>query len=116
MIDKFQGEYRFLSNFWPAKVILDGGPYFSVEHAYQAAKTINSMERRQIQAMVKPGDAKKSGKKVTQREDWGEIKIITMRFLLNQKFANAELRLKLLQTDGQELVEGNHWGDVFWGK
>ena len=37
-IKGFFGEYRFLSNFEPAKVELEGTTYSSVEKAYQAAK------------------------------------------------------------------------------
>lgn len=44
-IDSFNGKYRFLSNFYPVKVKLDGVTYDSVEHAYQAAKTIDKEER-----------------------------------------------------------------------
>ena len=40
VIDSFQGEYRFLSNFWPCVVEYEGTEYPSVENAYQAAKTI----------------------------------------------------------------------------
>ena len=39
VIDRFDGEYRFLSNFWYARVSLDGVVYPYVENAYQAAKT-----------------------------------------------------------------------------
>ena len=28
---------------------------------------------------------------------------------------NPELGNKLLETGNQELVEGNTWGDIFWG-
>ena len=45
-IGEFQGEYRFLSNFWPAPVEFEGITYPSVEHAYQSAKTMDMAERR----------------------------------------------------------------------
>jgi predicted NAD-dependent protein-ADP-ribosyltransferase YbiA (DUF1768 family) len=38
-----------------------------------------------------------------------------MRDLLRQKFAHPELRRLLLATGDAELVEGNTWGDRFWG-
>ena len=40
-IDSFTGDYHFLSNFAASKVELDGVEYKSVEHGYQAAKTLN---------------------------------------------------------------------------
>lgn len=39
IIAKFEGNYRFLSNFSPCFVKLDGVTYPSIENAYQAAKT-----------------------------------------------------------------------------
>lgn len=36
-ITGFFGEYRYMSNFWYAKVRLDSTIYPTVEHAYQAA-------------------------------------------------------------------------------
>jgi predicted NAD-dependent protein-ADP-ribosyltransferase YbiA (DUF1768 family) len=45
-ISSFTGEYRFLSNFYPCVVHLDEEVYPSVEHAYQAAKTVNPEERK----------------------------------------------------------------------
>lgn len=48
MINSFMGKYRFLSNFWPCKVIFNGLEYPSTEHAYQAAKTLNPEERYEI--------------------------------------------------------------------
>jgi len=34
---------------------------------------------------------------------------------LTQKFFDADLRAKLLATGNEELIEGNTWGDTFWG-
>ena len=38
-----------------------------------------------------------------------------MRDLLRQKFAREPLRSQLLATGEAKLIEGNHWGDTFWG-
>ena len=38
-----------------------------------------------------------------------------MRSILEAKFAVPELRDALLATGDAELVEGNTWGDVYWG-
>jgi predicted NAD-dependent protein-ADP-ribosyltransferase YbiA (DUF1768 family) len=35
--------------------------------------------------------------------------------LLRQKFSQPDLRKKLLDTDENELIEGNPWGDKVWG-
>jgi N-glycosidase YbiA len=115
MIKEFQGEHRFLSNFWPAAVELDGVEYPSVEHAYQAAKTLDADHREKIAALPTPGAAKREGKKAVIREDWDDVKIPTMLSLLRQKFQIPSLKRKLLDTGSQEIQEGNTWGDQFWG-
>ena len=116
-IDKFVGEYRFLSNFWPATVTDGVIIYPTVEHAYQAIKTLNLTERRKISQLPKPGMAKRYGKTVALREDWENLKIMFMASLLYQKFSShPELTKKLIATGDVELNEGNHWGDTFWGK
>ena len=115
MIDSFTGENRFLSNFWPAEVELDGMIFPTVEHAYVAAKTLDMEERRKIQAVATPGQVKRLGRKLVLRPDWEDVKLFVMEDLVRQKFQHADLRQLLLATGDQELVEGNTWGDTFWG-
>lgn len=117
MIAEFQGQYRWLSNFWPCKVWLDGVLYQSVEHAYQAAKTVDESEREMIRTCNTAGDAKRHGKHITFRPEWNdEFKLQVMYDLVHQKFFdNPELRAKLIATENEELVEGNSWNDIFWG-
>lgn len=115
-IDSFSGEYRFLSNFYPCSVVLDGVEYSSVEHAYQAAKTLEPEEREVIRSTGPANIVKKLGKSVTMRVDWVDVKLEIMADLVWQKFSNNEdLKHKLLSTNDQELVEGNWWNDTFWG-
>ena len=114
-IDTFEGEYRFLSNFHPAKVYLDGVEYRSTEHAYQAAKSLDQDERLRIKNAKSPADAKKLGRKVKLRKDWENIKLDVMLDLLRQKFEIPELRQLLIDTGDDELIEGNTWGDEFFG-
>jgi predicted NAD-dependent protein-ADP-ribosyltransferase YbiA (DUF1768 family) len=35
--------------------------------------------------------------------------------LLKLKFTQEPFRTKLLETEDTELIEGNWWGDEFWG-
>lgn len=116
-ISSFTGEYRFLSNFWLCPVKLDEIVYPSVEHAYQAAKTLSSEEREPFhrQPSITSAESKKLGKKLTIRFDWEDIKLQVMEDLLVQKFAYPDLKEKLLQTKDFLLVECNWWGDQFWG-
>lgn len=115
IISEFQGKYRFLSNFWPAKVTLDNIEYPSVEHAYQAAKTLDKSYRQKIFNCKSPGEAKRLGKRSPLRGDWEEVKISIMTELLTQKFSHKHLELLLLETGEADLIEGNTWGDIYWG-
>ncbi len=114
-IDSFQGEYRWLSNFWLVTVKYDGQYYDSVEHAYVAAKTTDPVIRRMIALTEKPGKVKRFGKTMHVRPDWESIKVEVMHDLLRQKFRYTRLKGLLLATGFVELIEGNTWGDTFWG-
>ncbi len=115
-ITRFSGEHSFLSNFYPSEVELDGMRYPTVEHAYQAAKTIDHEEREIVRSSTTPGMAKKLGKHVTIRNDWDVIKIDIMKHLVMQKFMNHPRNAELLISTGDiDLIEGNWWGDTFWG-
>jgi len=115
-VKEFSGEYRDFSNFEPAVVTYEGVDYPTVEHAYQAAKTINPAEREAILKASTPGKAKRLGQKVNLRPDWESIKIDIMKDLVTQKFKkNPNLANLLLSTGDQPLEEGNNWGDKFWG-
>ncbi|MER6498379.1 GTP cyclohydrolase II [Streptomyces sp. NPDC001455] len=114
-IDRFTGLWEFLSNYSAATVRLDGVEYPTVEHAYQAAKTLDRSIRTRIAGEPDPDEAKRLGRRHADRPDWEEAKVAVMRSLVEQKFQDPELRERLLATGTAELVEGNDWGDEFWG-
>jgi ribA/ribD-fused uncharacterized protein len=109
-IVEFKNDYRFLSNFWPV-----GSRGLTIEHYYQAAKTKDWAEKDAIYRASTPGQAKHLGLKVTLRSDWEENKDAVMLSLLRWKFEDAQLREMLLDTGDAALVEGNTWGDTYWG-
>lgn len=111
-IASFDGEWRFLSNFHPSPVKFEGIEYETVEHAFQAAKTVSHGERILIAGETTPGRAKRAGRKVTLRTDWEDVKFGVMKTLVALKFTtNPDLALKLLDTGNRRLIEGNTWGD-----
>lgn len=114
-IDQFRGDHFFLSNFYLCPIKLDGVMYPSVEHAYQAAKTLDPVFRDMIREAIKPSYAKRIGRSVPLREGWNDIRLDVMRELAWQKFEIPALREALLATGSAELIEGNDWGDTFWG-
>lgn len=115
MIDNFEGKNAFLSNFHPQAVEYEGITYPSSEHAYQAAKTMDVNTRRTIAGLTTPGMAKKAGRKVRIRPDWDSVKDKVMETIVRIKFSNPILKEKLIATGEEELIEGNWWGDRYWG-
>jgi ribA/ribD-fused uncharacterized protein len=116
-IDSFEGEYRFLSNFSDHALELGGRLFASAEHAYQACKTLDPDEQKEVQLARSPAAAKRAGRQVTLRPDWEGVKVEVMRQVLRAKFAEGRaLADKLLATGDAELIEGNDWHDNFWGE
>lgn len=115
VIDSFQGDYRWLSNFEPVDVVFEGILYPSVEHAYVAAKVLDRTTREYIAQLPTPGAAKRAGRALKLRPDWELVKLDVMECLVRQKFQHVRLRRLLMSTVGMEIVEGNTWGDTFWG-
>jgi len=116
MINQFKDQYGFLSNFHMSEVVYEGISYPSAEHAYQAAKSLSETERRFIGKLETPRKAKSAGKKIKLRSDWKLIKDQVMEEIVRAKFAqHKNLRISLLKTGTTKLIEGNTWGDLYWG-
>lgn len=117
MINKFEGEYAFLSNFYPSPMMgFDAIEYPTVEHAFQAQKSLDIMERMAIAKAPTPGKAKRLGRKVKLRPNWNSIKEEVMYNYVFHKFhTHPELKEKLLATGNEYLEEGTTWCDNEWG-
>lgn len=117
-IDSFEGKYAFLSNFYNSPFIgtIDEIEYPTVEHYFQAQKSLNLQDRRRIAAAPTPGQAKRLGRHVNLRTDWEFKKLKVMSYALKRKFdTHPDLREQLLATGDAILIEGNTWHDNFWG-
>ncbi len=116
----FQGEYRFLSNFYLCPVEIEGISYPSSEHAYQALKTDDQKDRQRIAGLSTPGQAKRAGALISIPRDnptWDSRRYKIMCRVVRAKFVqNPYLRKLLLDTGNGDLEEGNSWGDRYWGK
>lgn len=111
----FDGEFRFLSNFYSSPFVYGDVIYPTVENFYQAMKTKDQAKREHI-ATLSPGKAKGAGRSLVIREDWEGIKVDVMLLGLRKKFGEHEgLRNRLMATYPAHLQEGNTWGDKFWG-
>lgn len=115
-ITSFKGEYRFLSNFWPSPFVYEGRTFPTVEHAYQCMKANTQEEYDGIINCKTPGETKKLAKKIKLRDSWDHVKFAYMRNFVECKFnQNPDLAEKLKATGDRELIEGNTWGDIYWG-
>lgn len=122
------GQYQFLSNFYqrpftlatqdPASPVahLAGLSANSVEHFFQAAKTLDYSQARGILAASTSQGTKAMGRRVLLRPDWEQVKYAAMTAILRSKFADAQLRTWLKETGNAELIEANHWHDTIWGR
>ncbi|MDQ5911632.1 MAG: hypothetical protein QG599_3730 [Pseudomonadota bacterium] len=116
MIQSFDKQFAYLSNFFPSPILLNGQEWPTVEHVFQAAKTLDSSEQEQIRLAETPGKAKRLGQKVHLRSDWETCKHAVMVEAVRLKFSQyPELLNRLLSTGEEELVEGNTWHDNVWG-
>lgn len=105
--DRETGVHTFLSNFfWHG---------WTVEHHYQAAKTDDPRWASKILIARTPGMAKKLGRQCPMRKTWEDEKDTVMLTLLRLKFSATDLAEQLLDTGDAELIEGNDWGDTYWG-
>ena len=116
-ISEFQGQYRFLSNFYVGEPLYANGMRFQTsEHLYQAFKSTIREEVLQVLNAPTPGAAKRMGANLTLRDDWDKIKDRAMEICIGLKFtANPDLTRQLLATGNEFLVEGNSWHDNYWG-
>jgi ribA/ribD-fused uncharacterized protein len=114
VIDSFDGEYQWLSNFQRQSLEYKGLHFKNVEAAFQAQKVIDESQKAKF-CNLDPSMAKKLGRTVSLRPDWQKVKDQIMLELIRIKFEDPCYRIKLLATGDSELIEGNWWGDTYWG-
>jgi N-glycosidase YbiA len=117
-INHFTGSYFFLSNFYPVPVKFNNQTWASAEHAYQSCKTDDPTWKAYIANASSPGKAKSLARKAPRLTNWDMLKLHYMQLIIRAKFnilENASICKSLLETGERELIEGNTWGDTYWG-
>lgn len=109
IIDEFIGPYRWLSNFTSNTL------GYNVEIEYQALKAMTLEDYNLIKNCCNPSEAKALGKKIKIRPDWESVKLYIMESLVWNKFQDPVFGQKLTNTGDAMLIEGNWWGDRYWG-
>lgn len=119
VITSFKGEHEFLSNFHEDPFMMPALPgtwMNSAEHAFQAAKAQSGVDWARIVNQPRAYLAKRAGRTIDCRPDWDKIKRRVMLEVLLAKFTfSADLADRLRATGDAVLVEGNTWGDDYWG-
>lgn len=115
MIVEFKNNCGWLSNFAPVKITLNGREYPSVEHAYMSAKSEDQEWKDFCASNVSAGTVKRKSKELKLNKNWGQHKLLVMNKCLEQKFNQEPFKTLLLNTGDEQIVEGNWWGDEFWG-
>ena len=109
------GRYGCFSNFYNTDVEFSGVHYTSAEAAFQAQKCADDSIKSEFSSLT-PSEAKRKGRHVPLRHNWEEDKYTIMVGVLICKFGNPELRMILLSTGDEELVEDTtSWHDNIWG-
>lgn len=124
-IVRFREQYQFLSSMYPVTngvETQDGIQVASVEIGYQADKFDDYRARARVLNSGNGYEAKRLSRMLTnegglkEREDWAEKKLGVMQWYVHQKFGrNPDVAEKLVDTHPQTIVEGNTWGDTYWG-
>lgn len=128
-IRSFKGgsEFAFLSNMYKLEnpITVSHIEYYSSENAYQASKFINLKTRFDISKMS-PKESKAFAKSVFKDKQlqiehpldtsFMNYRTQLMFNIVFRKFeANPELNELLQSTGNKTIIEGNGWGDDFWG-
>ena len=115
VINRFKGEYDFLSNRFPCHVLWEGLEYRSAEAAFQSSKCQDEKERK-MYAGCSSDKAILKGKDQIPYQGWEEGQLRIMESILRAKFElNPSLMQKLVDTGNCILLNGNNKQETFWG-
>ena len=115
MIADFRFDHFWLSNFYPVEFLHRGILFKNSEAAFMWHKSDDPEYRAQILAASTAREARNLGRKCVLRPDWEQVKVRCMMEVCFDKFLVPEMKAKLQATGDEVLMEGNHWGDRFWG-
>lgn len=112
---RLKDEYGAFTNFARYPLWLDGLPWATAEHYFQAQKFSGAL-REQIRGARTPREAARLGAQRTLpiRSDWEQVKVDVMRRAVTAKFAqHPALRWLLHSTSDRKLLEDTP-RDYFW--
>jgi len=123
-----------LSNFSPYQILYNQQVWPTSEHLFQGLKTLIPSFREIIRTAASPALAKRYGNYRTvdiqevidgmpvsrkvpmQREDWKDIRVKVMTYVIDLKVDQHPCIAEyLVGTKNRIIIEGNTWCDNFWG-
>lgn len=115
--DKHDGGHPYLSNDYPAPILIDGQTYPTVEHAYWALATSGPDARERSTNVPTARDARKLGQAAQLRPDWNIVRLAVMSRLVREKFRqHPDLAARLIATgDGRLINSVDISGSRYWG-
>ena len=114
----FYSKYSFLSNFFPAKLDIDGDIFSSVEQYFQRKKLEAAGRDDLITTVMTEHDCVKLKRlgdsvKLPAGSSWDKDKLKVMQTALHAKFSqNNDLQSKLKSTANMKLTEATR--DIYW--
>lgn len=115
LIDKFKGEYDFLSNRFHWRFEWQGLVYGSAEAAFQASKCADESERK-VFASCSSDKAALKGNDIVPSPDWEKARLEIMESIIRAKFEQNPILMKRLKDTGNRLlINGNNKQETYWG-
>lgn len=115
MIDRFKGEYDYLSNRYACKFVWQGLRYGNAEAAFQSSKCTDETGRK-VFCNCSADKAALKGKDIVPASGWENERLDIMESILTAKFEqNPSLMKRLLDTGNTLLINGNSKRETFWG-
>ena len=115
IIDRFNGEYDYLSNRFGCQFTWQELTYSSAEAAFQSSKCTD-MTAREAFCKYSPDKAAMKGGNIVPPSGWENERLGIMESVLTAKFEqNPSLMKKLTETGNTLLINGNNKKDTFWG-
>jgi len=118
----FDNKNFWLNNMFPCGISVGKYNFPSVENAYYAAAFSGNADLVSKFEKVAPLDARKLSEEFYESnrdsyvKGFSKVKVKAMRKMLGAKFSQHEyLKEKLISTEGLKLINGNNWGEKFWG-
>ncbi|MFA6609070.1 MAG: NADAR family protein [Candidatus Paceibacterota bacterium] len=112
---KTKDPHGYMSNFYRSRIFLNGKWWNTVEHYYQAMKTVFVDEQEMVRFAKTPRIARELGQTVTFRDHFDKDKYHVMKDAVLAKFVqHRELREQLLATNDEVLIEDSPV-DYYWG-